>query len=105
MRYFSFLVGQSGSAPGFGFAHGSDLVPVFTGGALADYVIQFVTTQDPNGDSANGTASGSAIYWPKYDTKQRQVLQTLDDAVVIGNDTLRLEPMAALTALSLAYPL
>lgn len=75
------------------------------GAALADYIIQFVTTLDPNGDTANGTASPSTIHWPKYDTKQRQVLETHDDGVVIGNDTLRLEPMAALTAISLAYPI
>ena len=75
------------------------------GAALADYIIQFVATLDPNGDNANGSVSASTIYWPKYDTMQRQALETHDDGVVIGNDTLRLEPMAALTAISLAYPI
>ncbi|PIL29450.1 hypothetical protein GSI_08392 [Ganoderma sinense ZZ0214-1] len=96
-------IGQTGNSPGLGYAHGSDLLPAFMGAALADYIIQFVATLDPNGDNANGTAS--AIYWPKYDTVQRQVLETHDDGVAIGADTLRLEPMAALTAISLAYPI
>ncbi|PIL29453.1 hypothetical protein GSI_08395 [Ganoderma sinense ZZ0214-1] len=94
-------IGQTGNSPGLGYAHGSDLLPAFMGAALADYIVQFVATLDPNGDSANGTA----IYWPKYDTAQRRVLETHDDGVAIGADTLRLEPMAALTAISLAYPI
>ena len=103
MRPFLSAVGQTGNSPGFGFAHGSDLVPAFSGGALAEYIIQFAATQDPNAKNARG--DGTAVYWPKYDTERRQVLESHDDGVEIGNDTLRLEPMAALTELSLAYPL
>ncbi|PIL29445.1 hypothetical protein GSI_08387 [Ganoderma sinense ZZ0214-1] len=94
-------IGQTGNSPGLGYAHGSDLLPAFMGAALADYIVQFVATLDPNSDNANA----SAVYWPKYDTKQRQVLETHNDGVAIGADTLRLEPMAALTAISLAYPI
>nr|VWO96474.1 Carboxylic ester hydrolase (EC [Ganoderma boninense] len=97
-------IGHTGNSQGLGYAHGSDLIPAFMGAALADYIIRFVATLDPNGDSANGTASASAVYWPQYDTKQRRVLETHDDGVAMGADTLRLEPMAALTELTLAYP-
>ncbi|KAI1784669.1 carotenoid ester lipase precursor [Ganoderma leucocontextum] len=101
------FIGQTGASPGLGFAHGSDFVPALTGGALADYIIQFAATQDPNGkDTPNGTASERTIYWPQYETNERRVLEMFDDGgLEIGNDTLRLEPMANLTALSLAFPL
>ncbi|EJF60604.1 alpha/beta-hydrolase [Dichomitus squalens LYAD-421 SS1] len=96
-------ISERGAVPGLGFAHGTDIASAISGQELADYIIQFTATQDPNGK--NGTASEHTIYWPKYDTAKRQVLSVLNDSLAIGNDTLRLEPIASLTALSLAFPL
>ncbi|PIL26978.1 hypothetical protein GSI_10116 [Ganoderma sinense ZZ0214-1] len=103
-RMAAFQGDITGNSPGLGYAHGRDILPAFMGVALADYIIQFVATLDPNGDGANGTTS-AIYYWPKYDTKQWRVLETHDDGVAIGADTLCIEPMAALTAISLAYPM
>ncbi|PIL24956.1 hypothetical protein GSI_12843 [Ganoderma sinense ZZ0214-1] len=103
-RMAAFQGDVTGNSPGLGYAHGRDILPAFMGAALADYIIQFVATLDPNGDGANGTTS-AIYYWPKYDTKQWRVLETHDDGVAIGADTLCIEPMAALTAISLAYPM
>ncbi|TBU30068.1 alpha/beta-hydrolase [Dichomitus squalens] len=96
-------ISERGAVPGLGFAHGTDIASAISGQELADYIIQFTATQDPNGK--NGTASERTIYWPKYDTAKRQVLSVLNDSLAIGNDTLRLEPIASLTALSIAFPL
>ncbi|TBU30072.1 alpha/beta-hydrolase [Dichomitus squalens] len=96
-------INERGAVPGLGAAHGTDFSSAISGQELTDYIIQFTATQDPNGK--NGTASERTIYWPKYDTAKRQVLSVLNDSLAIGNDTLRLEPIAGLTALSLAFPL
>ncbi|TBU44216.1 alpha/beta-hydrolase [Dichomitus squalens] len=96
-------ISKRGAVPGLGAAHGTDFSSAISGQELTDYIIQFTATQDPNGK--NGTASERTIYWPKYDTAKRQVLSVLNDSLAIGNDTLRLEPIASLTALSIAFPL
>ena len=62
-------------------------------------MIQFTATLDPNG------ASDRTVGWPKYDTQSRQILSIVDGGLEIGTDTLRQEPMEALTALSLMYPM
>ena len=89
-----------------GFAHGTDFQPAIgipsgQPDELGDYIIKFAATGDPNG------ASNRTIPWPKYDKNERKVLSILDGdtPIAIGNDTLRLEAMAGLSALSLAYPL
>ena len=96
------IVNQRGSDGGLGYCHGSDFEPaLLEADELADYIIKFAATGDPNG------ASNRTIVWPQYDKKERKVLSILDGDVplAIGNDSLRLEPMATLTALSLEYPL
>ncbi|OJT05053.1 hypothetical protein TRAPUB_4118 [Trametes pubescens] len=82
--------------------HGSDATPVLTqGNDLADYVIQFTNTLDPNG------ASNRTIPWPRYDPLARSMLTLLpgDTPLEIVPDTARLEAMAGLTGLSIAFPL
>lgn len=83
--------------------HGSDAVPALAeGDDLADYVIQFTATLDPNGGASNRT-----IAWPRYDPLARSMLVLLDGdtPLEIVPDTARLEAMAGLTALTVAYPL
>ncbi|KAL1945641.1 hypothetical protein VTO73DRAFT_1643 [Trametes versicolor] len=88
---------------GLGCPHGSDAVPALAeGDDLADYVIQFTATLDPNGGASNRT-----IAWPRYDPLARSMLVLLDGdtPLEIVPDTARLEAMAGLTALTVAYPL
>ncbi|KAI0793564.1 carotenoid ester lipase precursor [Fomes fomentarius] len=95
------FISARGSLGGLGVAHGSDVGPaLFIGDELTDYIIQFTATLDPNGGASDRT-----IEWPKYDTQSRTVLSLVDSGLEIGNDTARLEAMAVLSALSVAYPL
>ena len=68
---------------------------------MADYIIQFTATLDPNG------ASNRTITWPPYDVETRHVLRILDGEVplAIGKDTARLEATGLLTELALRFPL
>jgi acetylcholinesterase len=64
-------------------AHGSDLLNVYGGGELADYLIHFVTNLNPNGKTQ--------MYWPKYTNKQPKLLTFLDGStpVEVSKDTFR----------------
>jgi len=88
------------SLPVLGSFHGSDILNIYGGGDLTDYLIHFATNLDPNG--------GLSPQWPGYTTSSRQ-LTTLADSQdsnrTITLDTYRVEGMAFLTKLSLAYPL
>ena len=68
---------------------------------MADYIIRFTATLDPNG------ASNRTIGWPSYDVETRRVLRILDGDVqlAIGKDVARLEAAGVLTELSLRFPL
>ncbi|KAI0666683.1 carotenoid ester lipase [Trametes maxima] len=81
--------------------HGSDFVPIISkGNDLADYIIQFTNTLDPNG------ASDRTIQWPQYDPVARQALVLAQDDVPlkITRDAARLEAMVGLTAYTIAHP-
>ncbi|KAI0742716.1 alpha/beta-hydrolase [Daedaleopsis nitida] len=83
-----------------GFPHGTDMAQALSdANELADYIIQFAATGNPNG------ASNRTISWPKYDAKSRKMLIIDDDGLEIGADTARLSATGVLTGLSLAYPL
>ena len=74
---------------------------LFLGNELSDYIIQFTSTGNPNG------ASDRTIPWPKYDKAERKTLTILDGDIplAIGTDSMRLEAIASLSSLTLAYPL
>lgn len=83
--------------------HGTDAVQALVeGNDLADYVIQFTATLDPNGGASNRT-----IAWPRYDPGARSMLVLLegDTPLEMVPDTARLEAVAGLTALTVAYPI
>lgn len=65
---------------------------------MAEYLIRFATTLDPNG--------AGAFYWPRYSNSNPQLLTFQDGAVplTLTKDNYRVEQLEYLTALSLKYP-
>ncbi|KAH8983924.1 Alpha/Beta hydrolase protein [Lactarius akahatsu] len=95
---WSYLSKRLKSLPILGSAHASDILNIYGGGDLTDYLIHFATNLDPN--------CGSGPHWPQYTTSSPQLLTLLDGAVPadITLDTYRVEAMKYLTKLSLANP-
>ena len=82
--------------------HGSDFQPIIaTGNDLADYVIRFAATLDPNGGASNRT-----IEWPRYHPSSRKVLRVLpgDVPLAVGEDNARRAATDALSALGFEFP-
>jgi len=79
--------------------HTSDLINIFGGGELTDYLINFVVDLDPNGSGQH--------QWPKYTASNPQVLTFLDgdEPVTITQDTYRQEEIDFVAEMNLAYPL
>jgi len=80
--------------------HASDLLQVYGGGEMEDYLIRFAATLNPN--------SGDLLtfQWPKYDLKNRKLL-TFQDGLIplaITPDTYRQDAMNLLTQITLANP-
>lgn len=71
---------------------------MYGGGDMADYLIRFASTLDPNGDGA--------FHWPLYTNESPQLLTFQDGEVplAIGEDTYRAAQMEYLQELSLKYP-
>ncbi|KAI0685284.1 carotenoid ester lipase [Cerioporus squamosus] len=63
---------------GLGAAHGTELVDIFGGGPMGDYLIRFAATLNPNGDGA--------FEWPRY-TNSAPLLLTFNDAAPAYNLT------------------
>ena len=72
---------------------------MYTGGDMAEYLINFVNYLDPNGQSLQS--------WPKYNNSNPKVLTFLDglEPLNVTTDSYRKEPMDLLTELSQKYPL
>jgi len=79
--------------------HTSDLINIFGGGELTDYLVNFVVDLDPNGLGQP--------QWPKYTTSNPQALTFLDGdvPVTITQDTFRQEEIYLAAEMSLAHPL
>ncbi len=79
-------------------AHGTELANVYGGGDMADYLIRFASTLNPNGDGA--------FPWPAYTAESPQLLVFQDGAVplAVGEDTYRAAQMEYLQELSAKYP-
>ncbi|KAL0577126.1 hypothetical protein V5O48_004879 [Marasmius crinis-equi] len=96
---WSFLSKRGKALPFLGSAHGTDILNVYGGGELADYLIRFATNLDPNG---SGTAS-----WPKYTKESPQLLTFVDNILAptqITQDTYRQAAMQGVTEVTLAHP-
>ncbi|KAF9254184.1 carotenoid ester lipase precursor [Marasmius fiardii PR-910] len=90
--------------PDIGSAHGTDLLNVYRGGDMADYLIRFAATLDPNGNTGD---TGSDIQWPKYTATSPNLLTFQDDEearLVISQDTYRQEPMKVAMSIMLEHP-
>lgn len=78
--------------------HGSDILNVYGGGDMADYLIRFAATLNPN---------GNGYQWPKYNLQTRQLLEFSDGFITLSTttDTYRQEAMAAIIQATLANPI
>ncbi|KAI0763529.1 carotenoid ester lipase precursor [Trametes elegans] len=96
---WSFLNKRLKGLPALGAAHATDILNVYGGGELADYLINFVNHLDPNGKTVAS--------WPKYTTASPQQLTFLDGFVPtsITKDDYRVDAMNLMTKLSLSFPL
>ncbi|GLB38555.1 putative type-B carboxylesterase lipase family protein [Lyophyllum shimeji] len=96
---WAFLSKRLKALPVLGSAHGSDILNVYGGGGMADYLIRFATNLDPN--------DNTGLQWPKYTVSNPKLLTFLDGLipVTITDDTYRAEAMAYLTNVTLAHPL
>ncbi|KIY72788.1 carotenoid ester lipase precursor [Cylindrobasidium torrendii FP15055 ss-10] len=82
--------------PVLGSFHASDILNVYGGGDLADYLINFVVTLDPTG--------GNASSWPKWTSSSPNMLSLNDIGKSVIQDTYRKEAMAKLNEVLLTYP-
>ncbi|KAJ7268043.1 carotenoid ester lipase precursor [Mycena rebaudengoi] len=85
--------------PLLGSLHGSDILNAYFGGELADYIINFATTLNPNGKTVPN--------WPGYTTASPNMLQFLDGLIptTITQDTYRAAGMKFLTDTTLQFPI
>ncbi|KAI0655443.1 carotenoid ester lipase precursor [Cubamyces menziesii] len=96
---WSFLSKRLKALPGLGSAHATDILNVYGGGEMADYLINFVNHLDPNGNTVPS--------WPKYTTSSPNLLTFLDGLIpiTITDDDYRVDAMNLITELSLQFPL
>ncbi|KAI0767304.1 carotenoid ester lipase precursor [Fomes fomentarius] len=96
---WAFLSKRLKGLPALGSVHASDILNVYAGSDMTDYLINFVNNLDPNGKTG--------IAWPKYTTSSPKLLTFLDGLtpLKITNDDFRVDGMKLLTKLSLQFPL
>ncbi|TFK40488.1 carotenoid ester lipase precursor, partial [Crucibulum laeve] len=95
-----FLSKRLKGLPALGSVHASDLVNVFGGGELADYLIRFTNNLNPN--------PVLGLQWPKYSVASPQLMTFTDTPIFdqsITTDTFRKEAMDYLTTVTLQNPL
>ena len=90
--------------PVLGTAHGTDILNVYGGGDMTDFLIRFVSTLDPNDYS---TINNGTVTWPEYTSENPRLLafQRGDTPLAVIPDTFRKEAMDFVMELSLAQPL
>ncbi|KAI0823990.1 carotenoid ester lipase precursor [Trametes gibbosa] len=96
---WSFLNKRLKGIPILGSAHATDILNVYAGGDMADYLINFVNHLDPNGNTV--------LSWPQYTPAAPKLLTFLDGLIPlrITNDDYRVDAMSFMTELSLKFPL
>ncbi|KAK0503648.1 carotenoid ester lipase precursor [Armillaria luteobubalina] len=96
---WAFLNKRLKLVPILGSFHASDILNVYFGGDMVDYLIRFVATSNPSGSTG--------IQWPKWTTKSPNLL-TFNDGLLpltITQDTFRSNAMNGLSKILLANPI
>ncbi|KAI0036265.1 carotenoid ester lipase precursor [Vararia minispora EC-137] len=85
--------------PVLGAGHGTDILDIYGGTDMTDYLIHFAVNLDPNGVGL--------LQWPQYSTAAPTLLTFLDGLATESTeqDTFRAEGFNILTNLSLQFPL
>ncbi|KAJ3759224.1 Alpha/Beta hydrolase protein [Lentinula raphanica] len=95
---WSFISKRLKALPVLGSAHGTDILNVYGGGEMADYLIRFATTLDPNGNTG--------IEWPQYTTASPNMLQFNDGLIplTLSLDNYRESALSFTAQLMLVNP-
>ncbi|KAL0062982.1 hypothetical protein AAF712_010113 [Marasmius tenuissimus] len=99
---WSFLSKRFKAFPFVGSAHGTDLLNVYGGGELTNYLIHFTSNLNPNGNSV--------AQWPQYTPDSPNLLTLQPEIsvltpVVVTQDTYRTEAMDVFRRVLLDHPL
>ncbi|KAF9523406.1 carotenoid ester lipase precursor [Crepidotus variabilis] len=96
---WSYLSKRMKALPVVGSVHASDLLNVYGGGEMGDYLIRFATNLDPNG--------GFLTTWPKYTLQAQKLLTFYDGLIPLGitKDNFRQLPIKSVTDATLAFPI
>ncbi|KDR71926.1 hypothetical protein GALMADRAFT_785342 [Galerina marginata CBS 339.88] len=96
---FAFLSKRFKTLPILGAMHVTDLLNVYGGEELANYLIRFVTTLNPNGFGN--------VLWPQYTPNSPQMLTFLDGFIptTLTTDNFRQAQLTFLNNLTLFHPL
>ncbi|KAJ3829345.1 Alpha/Beta hydrolase protein [Lentinula raphanica] len=95
---WSFISKRLKALPVLGSAHGTDILNVYGGGEMADYLIRFAATLDPNGNTG--------IEWPQYTTASPNMLQFNDGLIplTLSLDNYRESALSFTAQLMLVNP-
>ncbi|KAF9068600.1 carotenoid ester lipase precursor [Rhodocollybia butyracea] len=87
------------SLPILGSAHGTDILNVYGGGDMADYLVNFAVNLNPNGNTV--------LAWPEYTSGTPHMLQFNDGLfpLSLSLDNYRVEAIQFTTQLLLANPI
>ncbi|KAJ7713004.1 Alpha/Beta hydrolase protein [Mycena metata] len=95
---WAFLSKREKAVPILGSFHATDILNIYFDGELTDYLINFVTTLNPNGKTVPN--------WPAYTTATPNMMTFLDGLIptTITQDTYRAAGMQFLTNITLEFP-
>ena len=87
------------SLPILGSTHATDILNVYGGGDMTDYLVNFVNNLDPNG--------ATGISWPQYSLDSRELL-TFQDGLIpltITKADYRVDGVNVISDLALKFPI
>ena len=81
--------------------HGAELANMYGPGDMTDFLVNFVNSCDPNGNTSSG-----ALYWERYQTDNPVALDFYgNDSLQLMQDTYRQDAIDLVIKLSLEQPL
>ncbi|KZV67243.1 alpha/beta-hydrolase [Peniophora sp. CONT] len=91
---YSYLYKRGKQTPLLGAYHSTDVISIYAGSELLDYLIQFAATLEPG--------SGGNVEWPQYSVESPQLMTFLDgeEPLALTNDTYRAEAIRAVVEFS-----